>query len=142
MNIVLLKPGDEALMQRAENAFYPNALTAERAAMLLREPSFVMVAALNENDDVLGRIYGHVLHRFDATDLLLYEVDVAAAHQRKGAGHAMLEFLKDFCHARGYREMWVLTELHNEAGNGLYRSAGGMLEGSPANMYVFPIARR
>ena len=99
-----------------------------------------MVVALNENDEILGRIYGHVLHRFEATDLLLYEVDVADAHQRKGAGRAMIEFLKDLCHARGWREMWVLTETHNEAGNGLYRSAGGSLEGSPANMYVFPIA--
>jgi GNAT superfamily N-acetyltransferase len=142
MNIVLLKPGDEDLLRRAEDIFYPKALSHERATMLLHEPTFVMVVALNENDDVLGRIYGHVLHRFEATDLLLYEVDVVDAHQRKGAGRAMVEFLKDFCHARGYREMWVLTETHNEAGNGLYRSAGGMLEGSPANMYVFPIARR
>ena len=45
--------------------------------MLLRQAEFVMVVALNENEDVLGRIYGHVLHRFEATDLLLYEVDVA-----------------------------------------------------------------
>ena len=142
MNIVLLKPGDETLMQRAENAFYPNALTHERASMLLREPTYVMVVVLNEKDEVMGRIYANVLHRFEASDLILYEVDVVAAHQRKGVGAAMLEFLKDFCHARGYREMWVLTELHNDAGNALYRSAGGILEGSPANMYVFPISRK
>jgi hypothetical protein len=43
---------------------------------------------------------------------------------------------------RGYREMWVLTDLDNEAGNALYKSAGGQLENSPANMYVFPIAKR
>jgi GNAT superfamily N-acetyltransferase len=142
MNIILLKPGDEALLRRAENIFYPDALTQERAAMLLREPTFVMVVALNENDDVLGRIYGHALHRFEGTDLLLYEVDVVDAHQRKGAGRAMIEFLKDLAHARGWREMWVLTELGNGAGNGLYRSSGGVLENSPANMYVFHIAKR
>lgn len=142
MNIVLLKPGDEVLMQRAENAFYPGALTRERAAMLLREPTYVMVVVLNEKDEVMGRIYGNVLHRFEASDLILYEVDVVDAHQRKGVGLAMVEFLKDFCHARGYGEIWVLTDLHNEAGNGLYRAAGGHLENSPTNMYVFPIARR
>ncbi len=142
MNIILLKPGDEALLRRAENIFYPDAVTQERAAMLLREPTFVMVVALNENDDVLGRIYGHVLHRFESTDLLLYEVDVVGAHQRKGAGRAMIEFLKDLSHARGWHEMWVLTDLDNAAGNGVYRASGGHLENSPANMYVFPIARR
>lgn len=141
MNLVLLKPGDEALLRRAESLFNPGMPTPERSAMLLREPSYVMVVALNEDDEVLGRIYGNVLHRFEATDLLLYEVDVADAHRRQGVGGAMIEFLKDFSHARGYREMWVLTETHNDAGNALYRSAGGMLESSPANMYVFPIAR-
>jgi hypothetical protein len=33
--------------------------------------------------------------------------------------------------------MWVLTDPANEAGNRLYRSGGGVLENSPANMYVF-----
>jgi hypothetical protein len=36
----------------------------------------------------------------------------------------------------------VLTELDNEAGNAVYKAAGGVLENSPANMYVFAIAKR
>ena len=138
MRVVLLKPGDEALLQRAEDLFWPGAATPERAAKLLREPTFVMVVALDDHGEVMGRIYGHVLHRFEATDLLMYEVDVDEPHQRKGAGRAMIEFLKSLCAERGWREMWVLTETGNAAGNALYRSAGGTLEGSPANMYVFP----
>lgn len=142
MRIVLLKPGDEALMRQVEDLFYPGALTAERAAMLLMEPTYVMVVALDDDGTPLGRIYGHVLHRFDASDLLLYEVDVHEAHYRKGAARAMVEFLEGLCAERRWREMWVLTELDNEAGNALYRTSGGMLEGSPANMYVFPTKRR
>ncbi|MEI9993568.1 MAG: GNAT family N-acetyltransferase [Rhizomicrobium sp.] len=142
MRVIELKPGDEALLQRAEDLFYPGAAALQRAAALLREPTFVMVAALDEDGDVMGRIYGHILHRFEATDFLLYEVDVAEAHQRKGVGRAMVEHLKRLAIARGWREMWVLTELDNEAGNALYRSAGGSLEGSPANMYVFPVVER
>jgi ribosomal protein S18 acetylase RimI-like enzyme len=137
MHIALLRPGDEALLRQAEDLFWPGGVTLERAAMLLRQPTFVMVVALDDNGDVMGRIYGHVLHRFESTDLLMYEVDVAEQHQRVGAGRAMIEFLKALCAERGWREMWVLTELDNEAGNALYKSAGGTLEGSPANMYVF-----
>jgi hypothetical protein len=37
--------------------------------------------------------------------------------------------------------MWVLTEPDNVAGNALYKSAGGKLENSPTNMYVFTLAR-
>ncbi len=128
-------------MQRAEDLFYPGALSAERAAMLLREPSYVMVVALDDADGVMGRIYGHILHRFDGTDFLIYEVDTAEAHQRQGAAGALLEFLTGLAHERGWREMWVLTEVGNAAGNALYRSAGGTLENSPANMYVIQIAK-
>ncbi len=141
MNIILLKPGDEALLRRVENVFYPNALTSERAAMLLREPSYVMVVALDDAGAVMGRIYGHVLQRFDGTDFLIYEVDTAEAHLRQGAASALLEFLTGLAHERGWREMWVLTEVGNAAGNALYRSVGGTLENSPANMYVIQIAK-
>ena len=142
MKIVLLKPGDEDLLRRAEAIFNPKAISHERAAMLLSEPSYVMVVALDDGDAVMGRIYANVLYRFEATDLLLYEVDVAEQHQPKGAGRAMIDFLSKLSAERGYREMWVLTELDNEAGNALYKSAGGHLENSPTNMYVFPIAKR
>ena len=110
--------------------------------MLLREPSYVMVVALTDGDDIMGRIYGNVLHRYEATDLLLYEVDVVEAQQRKGVGRAMIDFLSDLSDQRGYGEMWVLTDPDNEAGNALYKSAGGNLDNSPANMYVFSIAKR
>jgi ribosomal protein S18 acetylase RimI-like enzyme len=142
VKVVLLKPGHEELLRRAEAIFNPMDISIERAAMLLREPSYLMIAALDDNDAVLGRIYANVLHRFEATDLLLYEVDVDEEHQRKGVGRAMIDFLSKLSAERGYREMWVLTDLDNEAGNALYKSAGGQLENSPANMYVFPIAKR
>jgi ribosomal protein S18 acetylase RimI-like enzyme len=54
----------------------------------------------------------------------------------------MLDFLAKLCRERGYGEMWVLTEPDNAAGNALYQAAGGKLENSPANMYVFAIAGR
>jgi GNAT superfamily N-acetyltransferase len=86
----------------------------------------------------MGRIYGHVLHRWETSELLLYEVDTAEEHQRKGAGKAMIEFLKQMARERGWRSLWVLTAHgDNEPANRLYQAAGGVLEASPANMYVF-----
>jgi len=138
MRIQLLRPGDEALLQRVETLFWPGkAPSLERAAALLREPTFVMAVALTDDGEVMARIYGHVLHRFEATDLLMYEVDTVEAHRRKGAARAIIAFLERLAVDRGWREIWVLTDVDNDAGNGLYRSAGGTLENSPANMYVF-----
>jgi len=141
VRIKLLGPGDEALLKRAEDLFWPGGTTLARAAFLVREPSFAMVVALDDRGEVMGRIYGHVLHRFDASDFLIYEVDTVEANQRQGVGRAMLEFLKELAVQRGWREMWVLTETGNAAGNALYASAGGEIEGSPANMYVFETAK-
>jgi GNAT superfamily N-acetyltransferase len=142
MRIVLLKPGDEALLRAATRLLNEedDAVAQSRATALLAEPTYVMVVALNDAGQIMGRIYGHVLHRHTQSDLLLYEVDVDALHQRKGAAHAMLEFLRALCRERGYGEMWVLTEENNAPARALYEGAGGKLEGSPACMYVFAAA--
>src|SRR5262249_122460 len=110
MRIVLLKPGDEQLLCDAEAVFYgAKALSRQPPAMLFRLPEFVMVAALDDDGPPMGRIYGHILHRWETSELLLYEVDTADQHQRKGAGKAMIEFLKELARQRGWRSLWVLT---------------------------------
>ena len=119
MKVVLLKPGDEELLRRAE--LRPEDAEARRTRLknlikLGKERGFLTNAEINDH--------------------------LPDEHQRKGVGRAMIDFLSKLSADRGYREMWVLTDLDNEAGNALYKSAGGHLENSPANMYVFPIAKR
>lgn len=138
MRIVLLKSGDEELLCRAE-ALFNDAPSLERAAFLLREPTYVMVVAMTDSGEVMSRIYGTVLHRAECTDFLLYEVDTDVRHKRKGAARAIVEFLHDLGRQRGWYEMWVLTEVSNDEGNPFYDSVGGTLENSPTNMYVFKI---
>ena len=68
-----------------------------------------------------------MLRRFVHTDLLLYSVDVAEAHRRRGVGRAMLERLKALCTERGWAGMWVLSNRgQNTAALRLYESAGGV----------------
>jgi len=137
MEIRLLAPGDEGLLMTAADLFNEVALKPEDAAARLADPSFVMVVASDESGEMMGRIYGHVLNRIDVSDLFLYEVDVSDKYQRRGAGTAMLARLKALCAERGYYEMFVLTEVSNDDGNGLYAAVGGVTEDSPANVYVF-----
>jgi len=138
MIVRLLNPGDEAIHGEAIRLLNDGAqITRERSAALLAEPTYIFIVATNDSGEVMGRIYGHVLHRFAQTDLLLYEVDVLEVHQRKGVGKAMLEFIKQLCAERGFREAWVLTEGDNKPARALYESAGGMEEGYPTAMYVF-----
>lgn len=142
MRVRLLESGDDAALIAAAREFNDIVMPRERAAKLLSDPTFVMVVAESERGQLLGRIYGHILNRLDQSDLFLYEVDVAESQRRKGAGHAMVDFLKTFCSERGFGEMFVPTECSNIEGNSLYRAAGGITEGSPANIYVWFTSKR
>jgi GNAT superfamily N-acetyltransferase len=138
MKVILLKPGDEALLRDAEAAFYPeDAPSLERASILLREPTYVMAVALTDKGEIMSRVYGHVLHRFEATDFLIYEVDTVEEHKRKGAARAIIDLLKRRGSEWGWREMWVLTDLDNDEGNSFYEAIGGERAKSASNMYTF-----
>jgi aminoglycoside 6'-N-acetyltransferase I len=138
VKVVLLEPGDEAVLVEATRLLNDDAATPEKAAALLRDPTYLMVVVLDDAGKILGRVYGNVLHRHTGSDLLLYEVDTLPDHRRKGVALAMLESLKRLVRERDYGEMWVLTEGDNIAARALYGKAGGHEEGSPAFMYVFP----
>ncbi len=137
MRVRLLIAGDERTLMAAARDFNDIEISREKATALLDDPTFVMVVAESSHGELLGRIYGHVLNRLDQSDLFLYEVDVAESARRKGAGRAMVDYLKAFCSERGFGEMFVPTECSNVEGNGLYRATGGITEGSPANIYVW-----
>lgn len=136
MRVRLLKKGDEADLIAAAREFNDLQLSHARASEILNDPTFVMVIAEADTGELMARIYGHELRRLDQTDLFLYEVDTNERHRRRGASRAILDFISSLCKSRGYGEWFVLTECANEAGNALYRSAGGVVEGSPANVYA------
>lgn len=137
MRVRLLIEGDERTLMAAARDFNDIEMSREKATLLLADPTFVMVVAESSHGELLGRIYGHVLNRLDQSDLFLYEVDVAESARRKGAGRAMVDYLKAFSSERGFGEMFVPTECSNVEGNGLYKATGGIAEGSPANIYVW-----
>jgi ribosomal protein S18 acetylase RimI-like enzyme len=61
-------------------------------------------------------------------EMFLYELGVDPAFRRRGVATALMERLVDLCHERGCREMFVLTDEDNVAGNATYRKAGGKPE--------------
>ena len=61
----------------------------------------------------------------DRSKLFVYEMDVAASHQRRGIASALLARLAELARERGIRTGFVLTDPDNGPANALYRSAGG-----------------
>ena len=90
-----------------------------------RERSFSVVAY--DGEDRVGCVFVHELPRLTRgrAMYLVYDVDVAESHRRRGIASAMLERLAELAREQGIAEGFVLTESDNDAANGLYAKAGG-----------------
>ncbi len=138
--IRILETGDEALLAAACRIHLDEDVAHERRALLLADPAFVAVAALDEAGAPIGLVYGHELNRPIQTDLLIYSVDVGEAHRGRGVGKAMIQALVRLGEARGWGEMWVLTNASNTAAMRLYESSGGVRDQFDVEMFAFPLA--
>lgn len=136
MKVRILAPGDEAILAAAAIMIGDDPPGPDRRRALLADPCFVAVAALDAGSPV-GFIYGHVLPQMTCTALLMYSVDTAESHRRRGAARAMIDALKALCLERGYYEMWVLTSASNEPAMRLYQSCGGVRDNPDDVMFVF-----
>lgn len=93
---------------------------------LLEDERTIFLAAFEDGEPIGLVLAHHLPRRHDPpAKLLVYEVDVAEAHQRRGVGKALLAELGEIARERGIRHGWVLTDADNEAGMSLYKSAGG-----------------
>lgn len=71
----------------------------------------------------------------------LLNISVAKAHQRRGIGEAMLDFLFDRARQAGARQMFLEVRPTNEAAQALYRRAGFELVGRRKGYYPEPKGR-
>ena len=78
------------------------------------------------DDVVVGMIWGYILDRMDEEPMIfVYSVDVLPEFRRKGyAKEIMNEFIK-LAKEQSFRNVFLLTDQDNQAGNHLYRSING-----------------
>jgi ribosomal protein S18 acetylase RimI-like enzyme len=90
---------------------------------LTSEGHHLLVATIDGVD--VGFVTGvEMTHPDKGTEMLLYELGVDEAHQRRGVGRALTEALADLARATGCYGMWVATEADNEAALATYAAAG------------------
>ena len=96
------------------------------AANVVGRPCWHCFVAYDDGEPV-GYAYVHDLPRRDGSrQFLVYDVDVAASHRRRGVATELLEAVARPARARGVVEGFVLTEPDNDAANGLYEKAGAI----------------
>ena len=108
-------------------------------ATLRRTETRVLVALVDAT--VVGCAYGHELvHPDGERTMLLYSLDVAEPHRRRGVGRALTSAFVAGARAEGCTEVWVLTEEGNVAANATYAAAGATREGEPPVMFAWRLA--
>jgi aminoglycoside 3-N-acetyltransferase I len=117
-----LGPGDEHVVEALATRGPP-----ARAAELLADDGTIFLVAFDDDEPVgLLLAYDLVRRHGEPSKLFVYEVDVAPAHQRRGAGTAMFRELARIARERGVARAWVLTDRDNVPAMEFYRSVGGV----------------
>jgi len=95
-------------------------------AALLADPDCILIAAESDGEPV-GQVVGHVLRRWDSGPpmLLLYSIDVVAAHRREGIGGRLVTELRRVGRERGCGSTFLVTNESNAPAMALYRALGG-----------------
>jgi len=102
----------------------PDASDAAISSFLNDSACCLMLAVADGR--VVGSLYGYLLRRPHQSkpQFLLYEIDVAAAHRRRGIGHALVTAFTAAARAAAAVEIWVLSNESNRAALNLYVKCG------------------
>ena len=96
----------------------------EATATFLRSPGHHLLLAYLD-DRVVGMVTGVEMTMPDkGTEMFLYELGVDESARGRGVGTALAAALAAIARERGLYDMWVLTDLDNEAAVRAYRRSG------------------
>lgn len=129
VRIVRMKPGDEAMIQRAEPLFDdPVNLASTRA--FLEDDRHHLFIAFTDNGEPAGFVSAVEIFHPDEPqpEMFLNELAVGPAFQRRGIATALVKELLQLCKSRGCSEMWLGTEATNTAALRTYEGTGGKRE--------------
>ena len=123
VRIERLGPGDEPRILAAAELFDEVPTEAFTGRWLSQDTNHLLVAY--EGAEAAGFVSGiEVAHPDKPVEMLLYELGVRDASQRRGIGRALVEALGALAVERGCAGMWVLTDADNAAALRTYRAAG------------------
>ena len=140
MQIWRLGIGDERLAARTVRALKAERVNYGYLRGFLQKKSNVLIVALDDVNPV-GFTLAYELERIDSPNsmMLLYEIEVAESHRRKGVATAMIGTLKAICREREIVKMWVLTNESNRPALQTYATTGGeLVEDDDLVMFVYP----
>jgi ribosomal-protein-alanine N-acetyltransferase len=120
----MIERATTARQVEAASHLFDHAVRADAVRRFLDEPGHHLLLAI-EDGAVVGFVSGiETTHPDKGTEMLLYELAVDPAAQRRGHGRALTAALGDLARERGCYGMWVLTDRDNAAALATYTSTG------------------
>lgn len=135
--IKTLSPADLPLLLHSPDDVFDHPVNESYAREFLEDPRHHIVAAIVDGEIVGFASAVHYLHPDKPPELWINEVGVAAAHQGRGIGKAIMTEMLNLGKQLGCVNAWVLTDKNNTAANGLYKSVGGRTSEEETVMYEF-----
>jgi ribosomal protein S18 acetylase RimI-like enzyme len=123
MRLQLLTKTDAQLLAAAAGLF--KQAPPDAAARFLNDPAAIAFVA-TEDGEIVGWTWGYRQVRPDGRDqVLLYEIETAAAWRRRGIGTELLRAVLDLARDEGFARVWLCTNEGNVAAVALYEAEGG-----------------
>lgn len=122
-----LEAGSEEIAAEVVGVFKSERASPEHMRRFLANAANVLFAALKDGLPV-GFLLAHKLERLDnkLSSVLVYEVEVAEEHRRKGVATGMIQALQRTCAMDRSGDMWLICDDTNAAALALYRSTGAV----------------
>jgi GNAT superfamily N-acetyltransferase len=140
-DIRVLIADDRAILENTAHDVFDNVLDPALVAEFLGDPRHHVAVAIDQGQ-VVGFASGvHYVHPDKPAELWINEVGVAASHQGRGLGRAVVRALLQHARRLGCREAWVLTDRANSAAMRLYASTGGSEAEGDHVMFNFDLGR-
>ncbi|MFF2348510.1 GNAT family N-acetyltransferase [Kitasatospora sp. NPDC058115] len=123
-------------VQAAGHLFESPPLPEATARFLADERHHLLVAYVD--DAPAAMVTGVETTRPDrGTGMFLHELGVDARFSGRGIGPALTSALADLARDLGCSGMWVVTEADNPVARSVYRSAGGVAQAGPREVFVW-----
>src|SRR3954453_6712812 len=93
---------------------------------LLARDTFIALAAIAEDGNVIGGLAAYVLQKFEQerSEIYIYDLAVADSHRRQGIATALIVELKGVAAVRGAYVIYVQADHGDDAAIALYTKLG------------------
>ena len=137
LEIRLLGPDDDAVLERVADGVFDNAVDPDLTREFLQDARHHLAVAVDAGIVVGMTSAMHYVHPDKPAQLFINEVAVAPTHHGRGIGKQLLALMLAHGRTLGCTEAWVGTEETNTRARRLYAGGAGVGEPEDFLMYTF-----